>query len=289
MEILKNIEFLVIVGPTAIGKSELAIELAKQHNGEIINGDSVQVYKGLDIGSAKITKQEMNNIKHHLLDVKEPWEPYNAYQFQQDCKALIKEIQGRNKLPIIVGGTGLYLNTIIYDYQFEENNPKDEVLLSELNCKTNQELYEMIADIAQKDKLEVHVNNRQRNLNYAYKIKKNIPLVQAKLNQKNCQIIGLTGPRKYVYDRIDTRVEMMIEAGLIDEVKQFERNWESQKAIGYLEVHKYLNNELTKEEMIDAIKKNTRHFAKKQWTWFNNKVDVKWYQREGEKWQLVQN
>lgn len=289
MKINENAEFIVIVGPTAVGKSQLGIEIAQKYNGEIINGDSVQIYKELNIGSAKITEQEMEGIPHHLLNIKEPWEEYNAYNFQKDALKKIEEIKKRNKLPIIVGGTGLYINTIIYDYDLEPKLPQNQEILNKLANKTNQELYDIILEKCNEEKIEIHPNNRQRNLNYGAKVLQNTPLKQKELNKKNCQIIGLTAKREELYQNIDKRVEQMLNSGLVEEVKQFESTWASQKSIGYIDVHKFLEEKITYDKMKEDIQKKTRHFAKKQWTWFKNKTDAKWYIKKGDTWQLTNN
>ncbi len=272
MEIKKDIDFLVIVGPTASGKTDLSIKLAKKLNGEIINGDSIQVYKNMDIGSAKIKEEEKDQIEHHLLSYKNPNEDYSVYEFQKDCNKKIQEIKSKGKLPIVVGGTGLYINSIVYEY----NNLKeieDKDLKEKLNLKSNEELFDIVKEEAQKNNLEIHKNNRVRLINYAYKVIKKLPLKEEMI-QKNCQIISIDINRDILYDRINKRVDQMILDGLIDEVKLFDSSWPSQKAIGYKEVHEYLEGIVSYEKMIYNIKKNTRNFAKRQLTWVRNKLDV---------------
>ncbi len=272
MEIKKDIDFLVIVGPTASGKTDLSIKLAKKLNGEIINGDSIQVYKNMDIGSAKIKEEEKDQIEHHLLSYKNPNEDYSVYEFQKDCNKKIQEIKSKGKLPIVVGGTGLYINSIVYEY----NNLKeieDKDLKEKLNLKSNEELFDIVKEEAHKNNLEIHKNNRVRLINYAYKVIKKLPLKE-EMFQKNCQIISIDINRDVLYDRINKRVDQMILDGLIDEVKLFDSSWPSQKAIGYKEVHEYLEGIVSYEKMIYNIKKNTRNFAKRQLTWVRNKLDV---------------
>ncbi len=272
MNIKKDIDFLVIVGPTASGKTDLSIKLAKELNGEIINGDSVQVYKSMDIGSAKIKEKEKEGVIHHLLSYKNPDEEYSVYEFQRDCNEKIEEIKKKGKLPIIVGGTGLYINSIVYEYNnLKEEEDKD--LKAELKLKSNEELFDIVKEEAKLNDIEIHVNNRVRLINYAYKIIKKIPLKEEML-QKNCQIVSLDIRRDVLYDRINNRVDKMIEDGLVEEVKSFNSLWPSQKAIGYKEVHEYLEGIVTYEKMIYNIKKNTRNFAKRQLTWVRNKLDV---------------
>ncbi len=272
MNIKKDIDFLVIVGPTASGKTDLSIKLAKELNGEIINGDSVQVYKSMDIGSAKIKEKEKEGVIHHLLSYKNPDEEYSVYEFQRDCNEKIEEIKKKGKLPIIVGGTGLYINSIVYEYNnLKEEEDKD--LKAELKLKSNEDLFDIVKEEAKLNDIEIHVNNRVRLINYAYKIIKKIPLKEEML-QKNCQIVSLDIRRDVLYDRINNRVDKMIEDGLVEEVKSFNSLWPSQKAIGYKEVHEYLEGIVTYEKMIYNIKKNTRNFAKRQLTWVRNKLDV---------------
>lgn len=273
MEIKKGIDFLVIVGPTASGKTKLSIDIAKKYSGEIINGDSVQVYKGMDIGSAKIKEEEMEGIKHHLLSYKEADQEYSVYEFQKDCNNIIEEIKSRNKLPIIVGGTGLYINSVVYDYE-NLKEKEDKSLKNKLEKLSNEELYEIVEKKANLEDVEIHVNNRVRLINYAYKVKKNLPFKEEK-TKKNCQVICTEFKREELYERINKRVDIMLEEGLLDEVQKFDKNWPSQRAIGYKEVHKYFSGEIDYEKMIYSIKKNTRNFAKRQITWINNQLNIK--------------
>lgn len=273
MNIKSNIDFLVVAGPTASGKTALSIKLAHELNGEIINADSVQVYKHLNIGSAKITKEEMEGIKHHLIDIKEPSQEYTVHDFQKDCNNKIEEIKSRGKLPIIVGGTGLYIKSVVYDYELVKQN-EDLKLKNKLSKLTNEQLFEIVKDKAKLYNIEIHVNNRQRLLNYAYKIEQGIELKEEKLKMRNCQVIYIGLKREELYSKINQRVDIMIENGLLDEVKQFPHYYPSQRTIGYKEVHMYFEGEYNYEEMIEKIKQHTRNFAKKQITWFNNQMEV---------------
>lgn len=279
-----NIDFLVITGPTASGKTEFSLDMAKKLNGEIINADSVQVYKRLDIGSAKIKDEEKQGIPHHLISFKDPNEEYSIFDFQKDCNNKILEIKKRNKLPIIVGGSGLYINSVIYNYEMSKELKKNKVLLDQLNQMSNEDLKIII-----NNRVEVHINNRPRLLNYSYKILENIPIKENKKIMKNCKVICLSKERSKLYSDIDKRVDLMLSSGLLNEVSQFDRNWPSQTAIGYKEVHMYLNKEISYDDMIELIKKNTRHFAKRQITWFKNKVECDWYEKKGDIWELIQN
>lgn len=266
----ENIDFLVIIGPTAVGKTDFSIDVAKKYNGEIINGDSVQVYKKLNIGSAKISKDEMQGIPHHLIDIKEPNEEYTIADFQRDALKAIEDIKSRGKLPIIVGGSGLYINSVIYDYNTIKI-PEDMELKEQLTNLSSDELFEYVKEKCLEENIEIHVNNRARLIGYAYKIKKNLPLKES-LKMKNCQVVSLTTNREILYERINKRVDIMLKKGLVDEVKQFNRLDPSQSAIGYKEVHMYLNNEISYDKMVESIKQNSRRFAKRQITWFKNQI-----------------
>ena len=265
-------KIIVIVGPTAVGKTKLSIELAKKYNGEVINGDSTQVYKDLNIATAKVTKEEMENIKHHLLDIRELEEPYTVYDFKKDAQKLIEKIKNDGKTPIIVGGTGLYITSLLYDYQFEE----------EKSVKVEPD-YDLLLKLDPETK--IHKNNKKRIERYLSYYKS----TGKKLNEKELSkemkydaiVIGLTTDRSILYDRINKRVDNMIDNGLLKEAKYiYDLNIRSKAVmtpIGYKELFKYFDNEITLEEAIEKIKQNSRHYAKRQYTWFNNKMNVKWF------------
>ncbi len=265
-------KIIVIVGPTAVGKTKLSIELAKKYNGEVINGDSTQVYKELNIATAKVTKEEMENIKHHLLDIRELEEPYTVYDFKKDAQKLIEKIKNDGKTPIIVGGTGLYITSLLYDYQFEE----------EKSVKVEPD-YDLLLKLDPETK--IHKNNKKRIERYLSYYKS----TGKKLNEKELSkemkydaiVIGLTTDRSILYDRINKRVGNMIDNGLLKEAKYiYDLNIRSKAVmtpIGYKELFKYFDNEITLEEAIEKIKQNSRHYAKRQYTWFNNKMNVKWF------------
>ena len=269
---------LVIVGPTGVGKTKLSIELAKIYNGEVINADSTQIYKDLDIATAKITEAEKDGIIHHLIDIKNINEDYTVYDYQKDCRKKIEEILSRNKTPIIVGGTGLYLNAVLYDYKFEEE--KCDNLYEEY---TNDELYQQLISID--PNTNIHKNNRKRiirSLNYYQN--NNKPMSEKEINNNmlyNAFIIGLTTDRKTLYDKINKRVDKMIEDGLENEAKKIYNTGVRSKAvttpIGYKEFFEYFDDVISKEEAIELIKKRSRKYAKRQYTWFNNKLDVNWF------------
>ncbi len=270
-------KIIVILGPTGIGKTKMSIELAKQFNGEIINADSMQIYKELNIGTAKIKDSEKQGVPHHLIDIKTIDDDYSVYNYQMDAREIINKILANNKTPIIVGGTGLYIKALLYNYEFnkeERFNNYDEL--------SNEELLKRV--ISFDEEIDIHVNNRKRlirKLNYYEN--------NANRSCSNCGdkllydvlFIGLTTNRDVLYRRINERVETMINDGLVDEAKIiYSRAVNSRAlstAIGYKELFKYFDGTLTLEESIDLIKKNSRHYAKRQYTWFNNQMTVNWF------------
>ena len=266
---------IVITGPTAVGKTKMSIELAKKYNAEIINSDSVQIYKKMDIASAKVTNKEMDGITHHLLDIKNYDEEYSVYDYQKDARTMIDKLQKENKNIILVGGTGLYIKAALYDYRFnkEEDNNRYEDL-------SNEELYERIIKINPDSKVDKNNNRRliRELINLETNAENNLG---DKLLYDNVYFIGLTTDRNILYDRINNRVDEMINNGLIDEAKYFynlNRNVKSLKTvIGYKELFEYFDNKISKDDAIELIKKNSRHYAKRQYTFFNNKMNIKWF------------
>ena len=271
---------IVITGPTAVGKTKLSIELAKRYNGEIINADAVQVYKGLDIGSAKVTEEEKEGIPHHLFDIKEVDEEYTIYHYQKDCRKLIKEVQGRGKTPILVGGTGLYIKAALYDYKLteeKETNTYDNL--------TDEELYNKLLEV-DKD-IVIDKNNRRRlirALNYHKENNKSINTNTTNKLLYDAIFIGLTTDRRILYDKINSRVDIMIKEGLLNEVKVFyDKNIRTKpllNAIGYREIYSYFDGNISLEEAIDKIKQNSRHYAKRQYTFFNHQLPVVWFETD---------
>ena len=267
---------IVITGPTAVGKTKLSIELAKRYNGEIINADAVQVYKGLDIGSAKVTEEEKEDIPHHLFDIKEVDEEYTIYHYQKDCRKLVKEVQGRGKTPILVGGTGLYIKAALYDYKLteeKETNTYDNL--------TDEELYNKLLEV-DKD-IVIDKNNRRRLIRALNYYKENNKSINTNTTNKllyDAIFIGLTTDRRILYDKINTRVDIMIKDGLLNEVKAFyDKNVRTKpllNAIGYREIYSYFDGNISLEEAIDKIKQNSRHYAKRQYTFFNHQLPVVW-------------
>ena len=268
---------IVIVGPTGVGKTKLSIELAKKYHAEIINADSMQVYKGLNIGTAKVTESEKENIPHHLLDICDIEELYTVYNYQQDCREKIRQLQEQHKNIIIVGGTGLYIKAALYDYRFKKEEQLNEYL--ELS---NEEISNRIKQYEPNH--NVHMNNRKRLVRLLNKYEQNL-ITEKTGNQPlySFKMIGLTTDRKNLYDRIDIRVDKMIEDGLIAEVKAlYDQNIRSkaiQTGIGYKELYEYWDGKCDLEEAIDAIKVNSRHYAKRQYTFFRNQFsDIQWIQ-----------
>jgi len=266
---------IVITGPTGVGKTKMSVELAKRINAEIINGDSMQVYKGLDIATAKIKESEKEGISHHLFDIVDNTYNYSVYDYQKDCREKILELQNKNKNIIIVGGTGLYIKAALYNYNFN----KEDVTYDFSNM-TNKEMYEEI--IKNNSDIDIHINNRKRLERELTKIKNNTTS-DGKGNEilYPFTIIGLTTDRENLYNRINSRVDKMIKEGLLEEAKSLYDNNIHSKAIntgiGYKELYKYFDGEITKEEAIDLIKKNSRHYAKRQYTFFNNQFDMNWF------------
>ena len=280
---------LVIVGPTASGKTSFGIECANSFNGEIISGDSIQVYKGLDIGSAKVSKQEQEAAKHYLINIKEANDNYSVKEFQEKGRELIKTINNKGKLPIIVGGTGLYIKALLYDYEFfneeEKDNPYDEL--------SNEDIYEILKKEDPKALEKIHINNRKRlvrALNILNKHNEGISSIKAKQEHKmlyDAKVIGLTLDREKLYQRIEDRVKAMVDEGLVDEIKgllekgiSFDN--QSMQAIGYKEFKPYFEGDSNLEECVNEVIKNTKHFAKRQYTWFKNQTPITWYENKDE-------
>jgi len=258
-----------LVGPTGVGKTKLSIMLAKKYNGIIINADACQIYKELNIGTAKVKEEEKEGIEHFLFDIKSPEEDYSVADYQMDLRSLLEEYKDRNI--ILVGGTGLYITAGLYDYCFSSIKKEDYSKYS------NEDLYEMCKKIDRN--LKIDHNNRRRLENYLNRENKNIKT--PRLLYDNTYFIGLTTNRDVLYERINNRVEEMVNNGLVEEVKTLFEKYGNVRilgsAIGYKEIIKYFKNDTTLEEAIEEIKKNSRHYAKRQYTWFNNKMNVNWF------------
>ncbi|GGE32389.1 tRNA (adenosine(37)-N6)-dimethylallyltransferase MiaA [Streptococcus himalayensis] len=271
-------KIIVIVGPTAVGKTALSLDLAERFSGEIISGDSQQVYRNLDIGTAKATKEEQARAPHHLLDVRDVTEGYSAYDFVAEARRAIKEIVGRGKLPIIAGGTGLYLQSLLEGYHLGGKVSHEAILAyrKELECLSDEVLFEKIAELG----VEIPQINRRRAMrqleiaHFGQELKNQEPAYEVLL-------IGLNDERARLYERINQRVDDMMEQGLLEEAKWLYDTYpdvQAVKGIGYKEFFPYFKGEITLEESIECLKQNTRRFAKRQLTWFRNRMQIPFYQ-----------
>lgn len=278
---------IAIVGPTAVGKTALSIELAKAFNGEIINGDSMQVYRELHIGTAKINEEEMEGIPHHLLDIKDPEEGFSVAEYQKLVRGKIEEITLKGKLPIIVGGTGLYIQSVLYDFRFTEQPNRDENRLAELERMSPDKLFELLYSLDPEAAKEIHPNNVQRVIRAIERVeltgkqKNEIEQDQGQEEVYHHYIIGLSIDREHLYGRINNRVDIMLENGLLEEVQTLYgkgiRDVQSIQAIGYKELYAYLDGNVSFEDAIEHLKQNSRRYAKRQLTYFRNKMDIHWY------------
>ena len=270
---------LTIAGATASGKSALAIKLAKDFKGEIISGDSIQVYRGLDIGSGKIKKEEMEGVVHHLIDIKDPKESYSVYDFQKMGRLLIDAIERRGHLPIICGGTGLYIKALIYDYDFKEekdfNNYEDIDDVS---------LHAMLKEVDPISAIKIHPHNRRRVLRALNYFEKNGSPISSNKTEKalyDALILALDMERSELYAKIDQRVDNMVKDGLLSEVEGLLKsgvafNDQAMKGIGYREFEAYFKNEQSLEEVIQKIKSDSHNFAKRQYTWLRHQLPIEW-------------
>ena len=274
-------KLLIIIGPTAIGKTDLSIKIAQEFKGEIISGDSMQVYKGMDIGTGKITRDETKGIPHHMIDILEPSENFSVADFQEQVARLVKDIESRGKLPIIVGGTGHYIKALIDGYEFNE----EDALLIEEKTKEYESydssiLYEKLLKLDPTN--DVHPNNRQRVIRQL--VKKTMPKQEKKAYTKENDyvtfVLGLTTDRSVIYERINQRVLKMFEAGLEEEVKKLFKNGLSKtasQAIGYKEFLPYFKGEASIDSVVERVQAHSRQYAKRQLTYFRNQLDVNWY------------
>lgn len=264
---------IAIVGPTGVGKTKMSISLAKKYNAEIISVDSMQIYKKMDIGTSKVTNMEMNGVIHHMIDIKNPEEDYSVFDYQKDARGVLDKLISENKNVIIVGGTGLYLKALLYNYEFKENNNRKD-----FSRYTNEELYDMVKNIDPISK--IHVNNRQRLESFLNNHENNDKIVSDKCIY-DAKIIGLTTNRDSLYEAINDRVDKMVSDGLIDEARYFYDNNINSKAIktaiGYKELYLYFDDKISLDDAIELIKKKSRNYAKRQYTWFNNQMNVKWF------------
>ena len=269
---------IVIVGPTAVGKTKMSVELAKRINGEIINADSTQVYRKMNIGTAKVTEEEKEGIPHHLFDIKDVSEDYTVYDYQKDCRKCIDEILNRGKIPILVGGTGLYIKAALYNYEF-----KDEDTNYDFSEYTNEQIYNKLIELD--PKANIHPNNRKRiERALTYIMNNNEPISSNNNGNEllyDTLFIGLTTEREILYDRINKRVDIMVKDGLIEEAKYFYNKNIKTKAIMtpicYKELFDYFDNKISYEEALDLIRQRSRKYAKRQYTWFKHQMKVSWF------------
>ncbi len=282
---------IILTGPTAVGKTALSVRLAKAVGGEIISADSMQVYRHMDIGSAKITKEEMEGIPHHLIDVLNPDEEFNVTTFQQLAKKAVEEIYSRGRIPIVAGGTGFYIQALLYDIDFTENG-EDTSIRDELEALGREKgagfLHEMLKDIDPESAEEIHANNQKRvirAIEYYRQTGEPISEHNKRERQKKSPYDFLyyvvNTDRNILYERIDRRVDLMVQQGLVKEVEQLKamgctRDMVSMQGLGYKEILDYLQGASTLEEAVYILKRDTRHFAKRQLTWFKRERDVKW-------------
>ncbi|GLB79847.1 tRNA (adenosine(37)-N6)-dimethylallyltransferase MiaA [Streptococcus alactolyticus] len=274
---LDKVKIIAVVGPTAVGKTALGIELAKRFNGEIISGDSQQVYRHLDIGTAKATLEEQAEAPHHLIDVREVDEAYSAYDFVKEASAAIEDITSRGKLPIIVGGTGLYLQSLLEGYHLGGQVNQEEVLAyrQELEQLADAVLFDKIAEQG----IEIPELNRRRAIR-ALELATFGQDLENKETPYDALLIGLNDDRQVLYERINHRVDVMVEKGILDEAKWLydnHRDVQAARAIGYKELFPYFAGQASLEESVDKLKQNTRRFAKRQLTWFRNRMAVSFY------------
>mgnify|MGYP000383500309 FL=1 len=267
---------IAILGPTAVGKTALSIALAKKYKAEVINFDAMQVYVKLDIGTAKVTKEEMEGVPHHLLSFVSLDKNYSVYDYQKDARNLIDRLLKEDKNIILVGGTGLYLKALLYDYNFTEGTTYNEY-----NDLTNEEILNKIKSYNIEEL--PHVNNRKRLVRLLNKLENNETITNNGNNliYKDTTFIGLTTDRNTLYDKINKRVDVMFNNGLLEEVESLKKHFNTSKAlntaIGYKEFIPYFNNEKTLDEVKDDIKKNSRHYAKRQYTFFNHQFNLRWF------------
>lgn len=274
-------KIIVITGPTGVGKTKLSVELAKIYNGEIINADAMQVYKNLNIGTAKIKEEEKEGIPHHLFDIKGVYEEYSIYNYQTDCREKIKEVLSRGKTPILVGGTGLYIKSALYDYKLEE---KTNIIEENYDNLTNEDLYQELVKLDNKASLKININNRKRVINAINYYKNTGSSITENKTDKllyDALFIGLTTDRENLYNIINKRVDKMVNNGLIEEVKSFfDKNIYTKPltgGIGYKELYQYFEGKCSLDEALDLIKRNSRRYAKRQYTFFNHQLPVVWF------------
>lgn len=279
---------IVVIGPTSVGKTKMGVALAKKLNGEVISGDSMQVYRQMDIGTAKVTNEEMEGVTHHCIDILDPKDQYSVHDFQQTVRKQITEITNRGHVPIIVGGTGLYIKAALYDYTFSEMENNHDEINKKYKDYTNEQLYDHLKQIDEESAKILHFNNRRRVLRaieiYEQTGQKKSEMIneQEHICLYDAYFVGLTLPRELLYERINLRVDLMMKNGLQGEMESLikqglTRENQSMKAIGYKEWFDYFEGKCDLNEVSENIKKHSRQYAKRQYTWFKNQFDVHWY------------
>lgn len=281
---------IAVVGPTAVGKTALSVEIAKTFNGEIISGDSMQIYQGMDIGTAKITQDEMQGVIHHMIDIRKPGEDFSVADFKMAVENRIKAIADRGKVPIIAGGTGLYIQAILYDYTFPSAE-RDADLTAELEQELEEigavAMHMRLQSIDPEQAAKIHPNNYRRTIRALEVYEATGETMSSRENRQSKEplyhsiLIGLEMERELLYSQINKRVDHMVDKGLIEEAKMFYDmgigHSQAMKAIGYKEFIPYFQGERSVEEAIRRLKRNSRRYAKRQLTWFKNKLPVDWY------------
>lgn len=288
-------DLFILGGPTAVGKTEISIKLAQRLGGEIISADSMQIYKSMDVGSAKISKEEMRGVPHHMVDIIEPSEDFSVAEFKERAENAIEDIKYRNKLPMIVGGTGFYINSLIYNYNFASTNKDEEYreyLVKLADTKGKEYVHGLLKDIDEESYNKLYANDLKRVIRAleVYKVSGK-PMSEFALEQDvldvpyNVYYFVLTMDRQKLYSQINTRVDIMIENGLVDEVIKlkemgYNADMQSMKGIGYKEILYYLNGEISLNEAVDMIKQGSRNYAKRQLTWFRKDPRVNWINKD---------
>ena len=282
---------LIVAGPTATGKSDSAVELALRMNGEVITADSMQVYRGMDIGSAKVTREEMRGVPHHLIDCADPDENWNVVRFQTEARKAVQDITSRGRLPILCGGTGFYIQALLYDIDFtqmEENTPLREKLSAMAAEQGPEAVHALLAQRDPASAAAIHPNNIKRVIRaLEFMEESGSSIASHNMQQREREsfyrsvFFVLTMDRARLYERIDRRVDLMMERGLVDEVRGLwkmgiRRDSTSMQGIGYKQIYGYLEGEYDLEEAVRLVKRDTRHFAKRQLTWFRREKDVIW-------------
>lgn len=282
---------IILTGPTAVGKTSLSLSLAKELDGEIVSADSMQVYRYMDIGTAKIREEERQGIPHHLIDVLDPWEDFNVVRFQKMAREALEEIWERGHIPIVTGGTGFYIQTLLYDIHFTENN-EDSSLRKDLENYARENgaeaLHSRLEEVDEKAASQIHFNNVKRvirALEFYYqtgkKISEHNEEERKRTSPYDFKYFVLNDEREHLYARINQRVDLMMEEGLVEEVQKLKEmgcdsTMVSMQGLGYKEILSYLEGECTLDEAVYKIKRDTRHFAKRQITWFKRERDVIW-------------